>query len=50
METNAVVTAITSTATDVTGQMNGVLAAALGIFALQWGIRKVIRFFKSASA
>lgn len=44
-----IVTALTATATDVTGDMTGVLTAALGVFALSWGIRKVIRFFKAAS-
>lgn len=49
MESTSIVSALTSTASDVTGQMTGVLSAALGIFALQWGIRKTVRFFKSAS-
>lgn len=44
-----VVTAITTVASDVTTDMSGVLVAALSVFALQWGIRKVIKFFKAAS-
>jgi MFS-type transporter involved in bile tolerance (Atg22 family) len=42
-------TAITSAAGDVTGFMTTVLPIALGVFALQWGVRKGIKFFKSSA-
>ena len=44
-----VTTALTSTASDVTGFMTGIVAIGLGIFALQWGVRKGIKFFKSTT-
>lgn len=46
---DGVVTAITSAAGDVTGLMTDILPIALGIFALQWGVRKGIKFFRSAA-
>lgn len=49
MDTTAVVAAMTTAATDTTGLMLKLLVPALGIFALQFGIRKGLRFFKSAS-
>ena len=44
-----VVTALTTTASSVTGLLTDVLPIALGIFALQWGVRKGIKFFKSSA-
>lgn len=49
MEGTAIVTALTAAAKTVTGDMTAVLPVALGVFALGWGIRKVMRFFKTAS-
>ena len=46
---DGVVTALTSAAGQVTGLLTDVLPIALGIFAIQWGVRKGIKFFKSAS-
>lgn len=44
---SAVTTSLTATAGDVTGFMLSVVGAALTVFALQWGVRKGLRFFKS---
>lgn len=52
METNTlagVTTAVQTAADNVIGVMTDLLPIALGVFALQWGVRKGIRFFKSAS-
>lgn len=49
MDTSAIVSALTTTAGDVTADMSGVLPAALTVFALGWGIRKVMKFFKTAA-
>ena len=46
---DGVVTALTSAAGEVTGTMTSLLPIALGIFVIQWGVRKGIKFFKSAS-
>lgn len=46
---DTVVTAMTTAAGDVTGLMTDLLPIALGIFALQWGVRKGIKFFKSSA-
>lgn len=45
----SIVTGLTKTATDVTGMMTDLIPVALGVFALQWGIRKGIKFFKSST-
>ncbi|WP_176202432.1 hypothetical protein [Geobacillus sp. LEMMY01] len=42
-------TAFQSAAGDVKDTMLAVLPYALGVFALSWGVRKAIRFFKSAA-
>lgn len=47
--TTAVETDVKSMAGDVTKVMLSILTVALGIFALQWGVRKAIRFFKSTT-
>lgn len=47
--TGAVETAIKSTAGEVTTVMLAVLAVGLGIFGLQWGVRKAMKFFKSTT-
>jgi len=46
---DGVETALTSTAADVTGTMGKVLVVALSVFALNWGVRKVLSFFKTAT-
>lgn len=46
---DAVIAGLTTTASDVTGMMTKLIPIALGIFALQWGIRKGIKFFKSST-
>lgn len=45
----SVVPAMTTAAASVTGLITDLLPIALGIFALQWGIRKGIKFFKSSA-
>lgn len=45
----AITDGITTAAGDVTTLMLGVIPVALGVFALQWGVRKGIKFFKSAA-
>lgn len=47
--TTAVETDVKSMAGDVTKVMLAILTVALGIFGLQWGVRKAIRFFKSTT-
>lgn len=41
--------ALQSAVGDVKDTMLAVLPYALGVFALSWGVRKVIRFFKSSA-
>lgn len=45
----SVVPALTTAASSVTGLIVDILPIALGIFALQWGVRKGIKFFKSSA-
>ena len=47
--TGAVEEAIKSTAGEVTTVMLAVLVVGLGIFGLQWGVRKAMKFFKSTT-
>lgn len=47
--TTAVVTAVTEAAADTTGLMLKLLVPALGIFALAWGVKKGMKFFKSSA-
>lgn len=44
-----IVPAMTTAAGSVTGMLTDLLPIALGIFALQWGVRKGIKFFKSSA-
>lgn len=44
-----VTTGFTAAAADVTGIFIDLLPIALGIFALQWGVRKGIQFFKASA-
>ena len=46
---DGVVTAMTTAAGSVTGLLTDLLPIALGVFALQWGVRKGIKFFKSSA-
>jgi hypothetical protein len=46
---DAVVTSLTAAAGDLTSTLGTIAPIAIGIFALQWGIRKGIKFFRSAS-
>lgn len=46
---SGVLSAMQTAAGDVTGLMTDLLPIALGIFALQWGVRKGIKFFKGAA-
>jgi hypothetical protein len=45
----SVTTALNTAATDVKDTVVAVLPYALGVMALTWGVRKAIRFFKSAA-
>lgn len=47
--TTAVTTAVSSAANDVIDLVGDLLPIALGVFAVFWGIRKGLRFFKSAA-
>lgn len=47
--TDQVLTNVTSSADEVTLLLLGILGVGLGIFAIQWGVRKAIRFFKSTT-
>lgn len=47
--TSAVESDVKATAADVTKVMLAILTVALGIFGLQWGVRKAIRFFKATT-
>jgi hypothetical protein len=46
---DGVTTALNTAATDVKDTIVAVLPYALGVMALSWGVRKAIRFFKSAA-
>lgn len=46
---DGVTTALETAAGDVKDTLVAVLPYALGVMALSWGVRKAIRFFKSAS-
>jgi hypothetical protein len=46
---DGVTTALETASTDVKDTLVAVLPYALGVFALTWGVRKAIRFFKGAS-
>lgn len=45
----AVKTAVQTAVTDTMSMFTELLPIALGVFAATWGVRKAIRFFKSAS-
>lgn len=47
--TSAVETEIKTAGTDVTTLLLKILTVALGIFALQWGVRKAMKFFKATT-
>lgn len=49
MEGLNVTAAFTTAAGDVIGMFGDILPIALGVFALQWGVRKGITFFKGAT-
>lgn len=46
---SAITTALTAAATDATGVMLKIIPVALGVFAIQWGVRKGVKMFKSVS-
>lgn len=46
---DVVVSGLTAAAGDLTKQIGSLAPIAIGVFALQWGIRKGIKFFKSAA-
>ncbi|SFT00896.1 hypothetical protein [Paenibacillus sp. 453mf] len=47
--TGAVTTAVQSAADSTIGMFTNVLPIALTVFAAIWGVRKAIKFFKSAA-
>jgi len=47
--TTQVETEMTTAGSDVTGLLLKILGIGLGIFALQWGVRKAMKFFKATT-